>query len=77
MPTIDLSWILGIAIMFGLSLLMTRLTFNDIESFFIFLTIFCGFVVWAGLLPIWILILTLIILVLIFGSRVKKGELSK
>lgn len=58
--------------MFGLALVMTKLTFNDIETFFIFLTIFSGFVVWSGLLPLWILIINLIILVLIIGNKVKK-----
>lgn len=71
---IDLSWILGIGIMFGLALVMAKLTFNDIESFFIFLTIFSGFVVWSGLLPLWILITNLIILVLLIANRVKKGR---
>lgn len=71
---IDLSWILGIGIMFGLALVMAKLTFNDIDSFFIFLTIFSGFVVWSGLLPLWILIVNLVILVLLIAYRVKKGS---
>lgn len=72
MATVDTSWILGIAIMFGLALVMTKLTFNDIESFFIFLTIFSGFVVWGGLLPLWILVLNLIILVIVISNSIRK-----
>ena len=72
---VDTSWILGIAIMFGLALVMAKLTFNDIESFIAFLTVFSGFIVWSGLLPLWILIINLIILVLVIGNKVKKRVL--
>lgn len=53
---------LGLGIMFGLALLMTLLTYNDFGAFFIWLTIFCAFVVWAGLLELWVLILCILIL---------------
>lgn len=69
---IDVNWILGIAIMFALALVLTKLTFNDLESFFIWLTIFAGFVVWSGLLPLWILIICLIIMILIIVNKIKK-----
>lgn len=71
---INVNWILGIAIMFGLALVLTKLTFNDLESFFIWLTIFSAFVVWSGLLPLWLLIINLIIMVLIIANKVKKGS---
>lgn len=48
--------------MFGMALVLTYMTFRDLETFFIWLTIFAGFVVWGGLLDLWVLILCLIIL---------------
>ena len=58
--------------MFGLSLIMTYLTFKDSETFFIWLTVFAGFVVWSGLLDLWILIITLIGLCLIIAFNINK-----
>ena len=71
--TID--FMLGLSIMFGLSLFMTYLTSKDTESFFIFLTIFAGFVVWGGLIDLWVLVLCLIVLtlIMIFKSKSNKG----
>lgn len=73
--TITISWMLGIGIMFGLSFIMTVLTNKDLETFFIFLTIFSGFVVWSGLLPLWILVVSVIVLVLIITSKVNKKRI--
>lgn len=72
---VDINWILGLAIMFGLSLVLAKLTFNDIESFFVYLSIFTGFVVWGGLLPLWVLVVNLIIIVLMLSNKVKKRVL--
>ena len=68
-------WILGMAIMFGLALILTVMTYRDLETFFIFLTIFCGFVVWGGLLDLWVLVLCLVILALIIVNIIyrKRG----
>ncbi len=69
-----INFMLGLAIMFGLSLFMTYLTSKDTETFFIFLTIFAGFVVWGELVDLWVLILCLIILTMIIISKSKKNR---
>lgn len=68
-------WILGMAIMFGLALVLTVMTYKDLETFFIFLTIFAGFVVWGGLLDLWVLVLCLVILALLIVNIIyrKRG----
>lgn len=76
MVDVALNTMMGIGIMFGLALLFSYLTFRDVETFFIWLTIFCGFVVWGGLLPLWVLVLDLIILVLIIANNVKQGSVE-
>lgn len=70
---IGMEWILGVGIMFGLAFVFNALTFNEVDSFFAWLTIFCGFVVWGGLLPLWTLILCIIVLttVLFFNMKDK------
>jgi len=72
MTITDLDWIMAIAIMFGLALMMTYLTYKDTETFFIWLTIFSGFTVWSGLLPLWVLVLCLITLILIIANTTYK-----
>ncbi len=47
--------------MFGLALILTFTTFKDLRVFFAYLLIFHSFVVWAGLLELWTLIITIII----------------
>lgn len=64
--------IIGIALMFGMALILTYLTFRDLRTFFIWLTIFAGFVVWGGLLDLWVLILCLVILAMIIISMIYK-----
>jgi hypothetical protein len=59
--------------MFGFGLVMTALTIKTVSSFFAWLTIFCGFVVWADLLPLWSLVLCIIILTTILYFELKKG----
>ena len=66
------SLILGLAIMFALAMLMTMLTNKDLETFFVFLTIFSAFAVWSGLIPLWITVLCIIILVLIIIDTSKR-----
>lgn len=66
--------ILGLAIMFGLALVMSYLTYQDFESFFVWLTIFSAFVVWSGLVDLWILVINMIILTLILINNINKRK---
>lgn len=72
MALVDINWILGLSVMFGLALVMTFMTFKNTQTFFIWLTVFSGFVVWAGLIELWVLVLCIIILMMIFISNLKK-----
>ena len=67
-------WMLGLGIMFGLAIVMTALTFNNMSSFFSWLTIFCGFVVWGGLLDLWVLILCIIALTVVIYFEMKDNK---
>jgi len=57
-----LSWVFGVAIMFGLTFAMSYLTDESLNSFFIWLCIFNGFIIWGGLLPLWTFFLSIIAL---------------
>lgn len=70
---ITVGWSIGLAVMFMLTLLMTYATYKDLETFFIWLNIFAGFVVWAGLVDLWVLVITLIALVLIIIIKIRNG----
>lgn len=75
--TIDYDWLIGLGLMFGLAFVFTALTFNKFECFLIWLTVFCGFVVWGGLLPLWVLVLCLISLSSVIFIEIKnktKGD---
>jgi len=65
----EYNWIIGIALMFGLALVLNKLTFESMPGFFIFLTIFNAFVVYAGLLPKWSLILNIVILSIVMYTE--------
>ena len=69
-------WLLGVGIMFGLSMIMNIMTFKNLIAFFIFLNIFNAFVAWADLLPLWTLVLNLIILTLIVFFQFKSQGVS-
>ena len=56
-------WLIGLALIVGLAFFFSYITYRDLSSFFIFLTIFNAFVVWIGFLPLWTLILNLIVLI--------------
>lgn len=73
--TLTTSWILGIGVMFGLSLMMTIMTYKDVDTFFIFLSIFSGFTVWSGLLPLWVMVFSIIITMLILVNKVNKKRM--
>lgn len=73
---VDFSWMIGLAVMFALALLLTYITYKDLDTFFVFLTIFCGFVVWGGLLDLWVLILMLVVLSIILLNLIRKRRFS-
>lgn len=56
-------WIIGAGVAFGFAFAFTYLMEQDLPVFIAFLTMFIGFVVWAGLLPMWTLIMCIIVLV--------------
>jgi len=68
---ITVEWIIGAGLMFGLALILNYYTFESLKGFFVFLTIFNAFVIWAGLLPFWTLILNLIILTYLMYIELK------
>lgn len=68
---VGFEWIIGIALVFGLALIFTYLTFQDFNTFLVWLTIFDAFAVWGGLLPLWSLILCIIILVIVIYTEVR------
>lgn len=76
MPT-SIDWILGLSLMFSLAMLMTVSSQKTPESFITWLTIFCGFTVWSGLIDLWVLILMLIILTVMIFSNIRKRGLSQ
>jgi len=67
-------WMLGIGIMFGLAFVMTVLTFSNMSCFFVWLTIFCAFVVWGGLLDLWVLILSIIITTVVIYFEIQTNK---
>jgi len=68
-----MEWILGIGIVFGLSLVMTMVTKKTANTFLAWLLIFCGFTVATGLLPLWSLILCIIALTIGLFLEFKGG----
>lgn len=65
-------WIFGIALMFGLAMVLNYMTFKSMEGFFVFLTFFNIFVVYADLLPMWSVILNIIILSFVMYNQFNK-----
>lgn len=53
-------WIIGIGLVFGLAFVFTVLTEQDTRIFLIFVTVFTTFGVWAELLEVWTLIISII-----------------
>ena len=68
---LGLEWMLGIGLMFGLAFIFMYLTKKTVGSFFVWLVIFNGFMVWGGLLEPWTLVLTLIMLIIIIYVEIK------
>jgi len=71
---IETNWIFGIAIMFGLALVLNHYTIDNIKGFFVFLTFFNAFVVYAGFLPYWSLILNIVVLTFIMYFELKNNQ---
>lgn len=67
-------WIIGLALMFGLALVLNYYIDGDIKMFFVFLTLFNVFMVWSGLLPFWSLIVCIILLSLIIYIELSTKE---
>ena len=59
--------------MFGLALVLNHFTIDNIKGFFIFLTFFNAFVVFANLLPYWTLILNIVVLSFVMYFELKKN----
>lgn len=70
---VGFEWVIGIGLTFGLSLLFNYLTKNDLRTFFIFFFVFTGFMVWAELLPLWSVIISLIFLIIIMYTTKQGG----
>ena len=64
---------IGVGLMFGLAFIFMYLTKKTMASFFVWLVIFNGFMVWGGLLELWTLIMSMIVLVIIFYFEIKSG----
>ena len=70
-------WIIGLGLAFGLALIFTVLTSQDFNTFLVWITIFIGFTVWGGLLPLWVLIVCIILLVIVIYLEIKdKGSMN-
>ena len=70
----EYDWLLGIGIVFGLSLFLMVTGNQSLKSFITYMMIADGFVVSAGLLDVWTLILLLLINGYIFYGDVKKSR---
>ena len=68
-----MEWILGVGLMFGLALVMTMVKGGSAIHFLAWLMIFCGFVVSAGLLELWVLVLCLVVFTIALFIEFKNG----
>jgi len=65
-------WILGIGLLVGLSIIFAFIVESEFQIAFIgFLFLFSGFLVYAGLIPDYVLIIVLMFLVMFVYFRVK------
>lgn len=53
--------IIALPLLFGVSVLMTFITYKQLEVFFIWMVIIGTFLVYVGMIPFWILVILLII----------------
>lgn len=72
----ELSSIFGISIAFGLAMLFTIYTFRTLNSFLIWLMIFISFTVWAGILPLWVLIFNMLILIIVIFLKYRSNRIG-
>lgn len=61
----EYNYLIGIPLMLGLAIFFTYITYQDTKVFLIFLNVFCAFMVWSNLLPMWTMILTIIGLIIV------------
>lgn len=69
-------WIIGITLMFSLAMVLNYMTFKSTEGFFVFLTFFNIFVVYADLLPMWSVILNIIILSFVMYNQFNRKRVE-
>ena len=67
----DYAWVIGLGVMFGLSLLFNTILDGDYKTFILLLLGFNGIVVLAGLLESWTLILIVIFVVILLVKESK------
>lgn len=70
---VGFEWVIGLGLAVGLAFMLDYLTFKDFKGFFIFLTIFVGFMVWANMLELWSLIMCMIVLTVLIIFEFKSG----
>jgi len=58
-------WLIGLGLMFGFGLTLSYLTDELDKTFFGYMTMMNAFVVWMELLPLWTLVISLLILLMI------------
>jgi len=68
----EYDWMLAVGVIFGFSLLLTVMTYRNLASFIIFAMIISGFMVFTGLIDLWVLVLFIIIFTLMFIVHIKK-----
>lgn len=74
---VGFEWVLGVGIAFGLAFMLNYITFNRLSSFFVFLTIFIAFMVWAEMLPLWSLVVCIMLLTIIIFLQMKSQGVSE
>lgn len=68
-------WILGLGLIFGLAFFLMFLLKADMKSYFPLATLFSVFVVYAGLLDAWVMVILLIIdVIIVFFTLKNRGR---
>jgi len=71
---LDFAWIFGIGLMFGLAFLLNYFLDGNIKTFFVLLLFFAGFVVSAGMLDYWVIVLLLIVNVILIFIEIRQNR---
>lgn len=66
----DYVWVLGIGILFTLTIVFTFLVKGNEKTFLGLLLFFSGFVAWAGLIPQWVLYIIFILFLIMVGFEI-------